>query len=148
MWWNLADGWPQLSDAIIDYYGIKKLAYSYIKRSQQPVCLMFDEPIDDRIQLYGVNDTQSEVNLKYKVTRLDDGKELLNGSAQLAADLSAPVAEIEVKSDQKDFLLIEWEIDGKHYTNHYFTNIIQIDYEGYLSNLEKCGYACFEGMED
>ena len=27
-----------------DYYFCKKLAYYYIKRSQQPICLMFDEP--------------------------------------------------------------------------------------------------------
>ena len=31
IWWNLIDGWPQISDAIVDWYGTKKLAYSYIK---------------------------------------------------------------------------------------------------------------------
>ena len=44
LWWNLLDGWPQVSDAVVDHYFCKKLAYNYIKRSQQPVCLMFDEP--------------------------------------------------------------------------------------------------------
>lgn len=34
IWWNLLDGWPQISDAIVDYYYVKKLAYHYIKRSQ------------------------------------------------------------------------------------------------------------------
>ncbi len=33
IWWNLVDGWPQISDAVVDYYGAKKLAYYYIKRS-------------------------------------------------------------------------------------------------------------------
>lgn len=56
IWWNLVDGWPQVSDAIVDYYYAKKLAYHYIKRCQNPVCLMFDEPVDNRIALYGVND--------------------------------------------------------------------------------------------
>ncbi|MGN1346590.1 MAG: glycoside hydrolase family 2 protein, partial [Eubacteriales bacterium] len=32
IWWNLIDGWPQISDAIVDYYYDKKLAYDYIKR--------------------------------------------------------------------------------------------------------------------
>ena len=24
LWWNLRDGWPIISDAVVDYYGIKK----------------------------------------------------------------------------------------------------------------------------
>ena len=34
LWWNIADGWPQISDAVVDWYGCKKIAYHYIKRSQ------------------------------------------------------------------------------------------------------------------
>jgi beta-mannosidase len=33
LWWNIIDGWPQLSDAVVDWYGCKKLAYHYIKRT-------------------------------------------------------------------------------------------------------------------
>ncbi len=39
LWWNLLDGWPQFSDAIVDYYFGKKLAYHYIRRAQRPVCV-------------------------------------------------------------------------------------------------------------
>ena len=28
LWWNVADGWPQVSDAVVDWYGCKKLAQS------------------------------------------------------------------------------------------------------------------------
>lgn len=31
-------GCPQFSDAVVDYYFTKKLAFSYIKRSQNPLC--------------------------------------------------------------------------------------------------------------
>ena len=49
------DGWPQVSDAIVDWYYTKKLAYHYIKRSQTPVCLMFDEPDESgALRLVGV----------------------------------------------------------------------------------------------
>ncbi|MDR1174162.1 MAG: hypothetical protein LBK83_01660, partial [Treponema sp.] len=34
MWWNLIDGWPQFSDAVVDYYYNKKLAYYYLRQSQ------------------------------------------------------------------------------------------------------------------
>jgi beta-mannosidase len=44
LWWNLLDGWPQFSDAVVDYYFGKKLAYHYIRRAQQPVCVFISEP--------------------------------------------------------------------------------------------------------
>ncbi len=34
IWWNLRDGWPILSDAIVDFYNSRKLAYFYIRRVQ------------------------------------------------------------------------------------------------------------------
>ena len=43
LWWNLRDGWPLISDAIVDYYGSKKLAYQYIKRVQTNVCVMIGD---------------------------------------------------------------------------------------------------------
>ena len=57
IWWNMLDCWPQISDAVVDYYFTKKLAYDYIKNSQQPLCLMFDEPNEEnRITLYAANE--------------------------------------------------------------------------------------------
>ena len=43
LWWNLRDGWPILSDAIVDYYNRKKLAYTYIQRSQADICAVVSE---------------------------------------------------------------------------------------------------------
>ena len=54
LWWNVIDCWPQFSDAIVDYYFGRKLAYHYLKRVQQPVCLMVTEPenyIDDFLKI-------------------------------------------------------------------------------------------------
>jgi beta-mannosidase len=38
LWWNLIDGWPQFSDAVVDYYFGKKLAFDYIKRASNRCC--------------------------------------------------------------------------------------------------------------
>ena len=38
IWWNIMDCWPQISDAVVDYYFCRKLAYFFIKRSQQDIC--------------------------------------------------------------------------------------------------------------
>ncbi len=57
IWWNMIDGWPQFSDAVVSYDFIKKLAYHYIKRVQQDLCLMFDEIDRWNIRLHASNDT-------------------------------------------------------------------------------------------
>ena len=57
LWWNLRDGWPIISDAIVDYYNRKKLAYEYIKRVQTDVCVLVSEPADNLHQICVVNDT-------------------------------------------------------------------------------------------
>lgn len=46
LWWNVIDGWPNLNASLVDYYYNKKLGYHYVRRVQQPVCLMVDEPED------------------------------------------------------------------------------------------------------
>ena len=66
IWWNIIDGWPQISDAVVDWYGVKKLAYEYIKRSQRMFCLMCDEPDSDgNIALFSVNDYASPIEFEY-----------------------------------------------------------------------------------
>lgn len=144
IWWNLVDGWPQVSDAVVDYYYSKKLAYHYIKRSQNPVCLMFDEPDNGVCSLYGVNDLQTDTDVAFKVTDVLNEKTILMGKAKLVANSSLAIAQMPVSSADKTFYLIEWNKDGKTYCNHYFTNIIDISYKDYLKAIEKCGFDEFD----
>ena len=148
IWWNLIDGWPQFSDAVVDYYGVKKLAYSYIKRSQNPVLLAFGEPSDGEIELFAVNEFVLDVKLEYTVTDLTRGEVLLTGQTVAPAEASTRVAKIPVADGEKRFLYIEWKADGVMYSNHYMTNIIDIDYREYLSYIEKVGYDKFEGFSE
>ncbi len=145
IWWNLIDGWPQVSDAIVDYYYSKKLAYHYIKRSQNPVCLMFDEPADGKIALYGVNDLTEAKQISYSVTNLTTGEQVLSGSAQLAAESSAAINGLPVTEEEQNFYLIEWKMDGKVYKNHFHTNLLDVSFEAYMDAIAKCGMDEFEG---
>ena len=147
IWWNLLDGWPQISDAIVDYYFTKKLAYHFIKRSQNPVCLMFREPENGFLPLYGVNDTTADAEISFTVKNItEDGRLVLEGEALLPADASTRIGELKLKDGEKNFYLIEWQKEGRTHRNHYFTNIIDIDYDAYLKALEKCGFDEFEGF--
>ncbi len=144
IWWNLVDGWPQFSDAVVDYYLSKKLAYHYIKRSQNPVCLMFDEPKDGSISLYAVNEFDTDKQITYTVTDLTAGKVVASGKATAIAESSAKIDKVGIKAEEKHFYLIKWELDGVEYSNHFITNIIDLDYAEYLENLQKCGYYEFD----
>ena len=149
IWWNLLDGWPQVSDAIVDYYYTKKLAFHYIKRSQEPVCLMFDEPEDGKIRLVGVNDLPVDKNISYAVKKYmgtTNDVVVLSGDVSLEADTAASIDLITISENDKEFYHIEWTMDGKTYKNHYFTNIIDIDYQAYMQALKKYGMDEFEGF--
>lgn len=146
IWWNLVDGWPQVSDAIVDYYYTKKLAYSYIKRSQEPVCIMIDEPQDGKSSIVGVNDFTRDVHVKYKVTNIDTDIIVSKGDVVIDALGKAEFGNIVIPDNEKNFYLIEWELDGKKYKNHYFSNIIDIDYNQYMEDIKKCGMDEFEGF--
>ena len=146
IWWNLLDGWPQVSDAVVDYYFTKKLAYHYIKRSQNPVCFMFDEPKGNTLDFYGVNDLPEASYAEYTVTNITDDKEVLRGEILLNADSSSKIGSISIKDGEQCFYLIKWTVSGKEYKNHYYTNIINIDYNRYMKEMKKCGLDEFEGF--
>ena len=137
IWWNLIDGWPQISDAIVDYYLDKKLAYDYIKRSQKPFCLMFDEPADGRLALYAVNDTRETKTFSYTVED-DAGRVILSGTSCAASDESVPIASIPA-SDEKRWFLIRWDDGEERGVNHYFANVRDVDFAYYKTLLARLG---------
>ena len=149
IWWNLIDGWPQISDAVVDYYGCKKLAYHYIKRSQNPLCFIFAEPEDGKLPLRVANDLQEDKKVSFKVTDLTNDEVLIESTVVAKADSVTPIWNKDMIEDEKRFYLIEWELDGVKYKNHYFTNIIDIDYDYYVSCMKKAGFWDeFEGFGD
>lgn len=146
IWWNLLDGWPQISDAVVDYYGVKKLAYQYIKRSQQPVCLMFSEKDEaGRNTLFGVNDLPKEQTVAYEVWDSTTNTLLSTKNAVLEADSSIPLEKLTL--EEYHFILIRWKLqNGTTGTNHYYTRLQNVEYTAYLQDLKACGYDTFEGF--
>ena len=145
IWWNLIDGWPQISDAVVDWYGTKKLAYSYIKRVQQAFCMLFDEPVDGTICLKAANDTQQDVSAQYTVTNLTTGETVLRGACTVPANGIAEVSAL--REAENAFYLIEWTGD-QNGVNHYAADIYHgLDFETYVENLKKAGfYDALEGF--
>ncbi len=119
LWWNAADSWPQFSDAVIDYYYEKKLAYYYIRNSQLPIQLMLDETEEGRLKLYAVNDTRNAVSGRFRVMDVLTDEMFLAGEFHAGADLSAEIAEKTVDPQKRAMFLIEWNAGAETHFNHY-----------------------------
>lgn len=120
LWWNVIDGWPQFSDAIVDYYFGKKLAYHYIRRVQHPVCVMIGEA-GPSLYLPVVigNDSRADAAVRYRVWDADSGETAAEGEFVVPANQNYQVARIRTFAAEQRLLLISWEVDGQSYGNHY-----------------------------
>ncbi len=119
VWWNVMDGWPQISDAIVDYFFNKKLAYYYIRRVQEPVVVMVDEPKNWHCRVVAGNDSREDASGHYRVWDADSGETLLEGDYATKANENLELGTIPVFHSGKRLFLIEWTANGKKYANHY-----------------------------
>ncbi len=138
LWWNVLDGWPQFSDAVVDYYFGKKLAYWYIRRVQRPVCVMLGEPGRDKyLPVIAANDTLQDAALRFEVSGIDD-EILCTGEMTIPALQNWQVGRIRTYASEKRLYLIHWAIDGKAFGNHYISGtppFTQGDYRDWLGHI-------------
>lgn len=100
LWWNLRDGWAIISDAVVDYYGRKKLAYEYIKRSQSPLCALCWEPVNGKYPVRVVNDTLKDLDAHITVHDLESRKLLMEQTVHVernGSDIVGYVEAVDIK---------------------------------------------------
>ncbi|HOX38462.1 MAG TPA: glycoside hydrolase family 2 TIM barrel-domain containing protein [Candidatus Brocadiia bacterium] len=136
IWWNVMDGWPQFSDAVVDYYFGRKLAYHFIKRVQNPVCLMISEPDSWHVRLSACNDSRKDAEGKYRVWDSDSGKTLAEGEFRVGANSNRQLAAIRCSRGDQRLYIIEWTIAGQTFGNHYMLGTPPIDFTTYMRWLE------------
>jgi beta-mannosidase len=124
IWWNVIDGWPLISDSVVDYYFNKKLAYHFIKRVQHPVVLMVDEleghsGDDWSVHIVMGNDSCQDASGHFKVWDADSGETLLEEDYTSKANENVGVGKIQAFHSDKKLFLMEWTAGGKRYVNHY-----------------------------
>ena len=120
LWWNLRDGWPIVSDAIIDYYGGKKLAYEYIKKVQTDVCVMIGDIREGNTghPVVLVNDTRNKIKVKINIADKDSGRILLSKTVEVEANGKLNIDELP-KVDKNELWIINYKLNGATYNNHY-----------------------------
>lgn len=141
IWWNLIDGYPQFSDALVDYYFNKKLAYTFVKRLQQPICVA----IDDSLTLRIINNTENESFVSYKVTNLADGSVVASGDMCVGYSANTAVCELKAPESNGDIFLIEYKfrssgiVGERSGINHYLYGEPAFDLEKYAETMKKAG---------
>lgn len=139
IWWNLLDGWPQFSDAVVDYYFRQKQAYKVIKRCQQPLLAALGEPDEQgRLTLNIVNDLPRDCEFTCRVIDMNSGKEVLAASGVSAADSAKEFGSF-IPDGRQHFYLLSWEYEGNKCLNHYQADNLGLDFESYI--------ACYRRLE-
>lgn len=136
LWWNLRDGWPIISDAVVDYYYHKKLAYVYIKRVQTDVCAMLSEPEAGAHSLIVVNDTRQPANGEVQVIDADSERQLLY--TQFAVEPNSKAIAGSIPRVHKPAMwLIRWsDSEGHQFLNHYLAGERPFKLEQYHSGYD------------
>jgi beta-mannosidase len=84
--WQLNDCWPVLSWSVVDYYGVPKAGYHYLKRAYAPLLASFKERADGGVELWLTNGSGMDVRDTLSVSLWDfDGTALWNASVSAQA---------------------------------------------------------------
>lgn len=117
LWWNLRDGWPIISDAIVDWYGGRKAAYGVIRACQQDVVVLVEEAVAGQHRVLAVNDTLRPLRLGVAIDRLG-GAPLWSGDAVVPANASLPLCHLPTAADAPQCWRLRWSGDVAG-TNHH-----------------------------
>jgi beta-mannosidase len=139
VWWNLMDGWPQLSDSVVDYYFRKKLAFHFIRRAQQDVCIMLREPAGDHQEIVAVNDLRRPVTLDYTIVDISDGREAATGRVALAANTAVTVGALSHVTVRQTLFHLSWSSEAGPGCNHYLAGPAPFDLTQYRKWLRAAG---------
>ncbi len=140
IWWNLRDGWPIISDAIVDFYNNKKLAYFYIKKVQTNVCVMIGDLQGGKHPVVAVNDTRETVSGSAVVTDADTGDTLFSSSYTVAANGKTVIGNIPAMNKQAMWL-VDYYAGNEKLTNHYLNGTPPFRLDDYLRWYNKSALA-------
>ncbi len=136
LWWNMIDCWPQFSDAVVDYYYTKKMAYYFIKQSQAPVTIAMDEPKSWNCGVHILNDTNEMQNGEYEVFNATTGKVVASGTFSAQPNQNVRVCNVRISHGDKAVYLLRVVANGVEHKNHYLFGYPAFSVEFYMEYLK------------
>ena len=138
LWWNLIDGWPSTSDAVVDYYYEKKLAYRYLQRSQAPFAIMADELRSWTSRIVACNDTLVEKRGKFRIYDVVEQRTRVEKDFVAAPNAVTDLVRIPLNYSDHRLLIFTWELeDGTTGMNHYLAGFPAFSLDQYIEWLDK-----------
>ena len=134
IWWNVRDGWPQISDAVVDYYGGKKRAYWALRSVQHNQLVM----MRDDHSAWAVNDRLYPVKGHAKFTDKVSGRVLLECDYEVAANSKTQLGTVPYSG--QGVVSIEYSCDGENLRNHFLYGVPPFkwaDVKAWLGESEK-----------
>jgi len=139
LWWNLRDGWPLISDAVVDYYNRPKLAYQYLMRVQRDVQVICDEEVAGRHPITVVNDTREAARGHLVVRKAGSDAVLYASDFNIAANGKLELGSLPHPQNAEMWLL-EWSWNGHPAVkSHYLAATAPISLEQYRQWLPLLG---------
>jgi len=139
IWWNMLDGWPQVSDAVVDYYFDKKVAYYYIKRSQTDTLFMMDEDGKNVNLILSSNVEKPHTYICEIYDAYQKDKLVYSGKVTSKFNESILVSTFAQHEEKSLYIITYKDENGKKYINHFHTDIINIDLNKYTSAMRRWG---------
>jgi beta-mannosidase len=93
LWWNLRDGWPVITNSIVDYFGNRKLAFPVVAAAQAEVVVLVERARDGWHRVLAVNDRLQPARLAIRIED-EDGSALLSRQLEVPANAVAEVGVI------------------------------------------------------
>lgn len=127
--WQLNDCWPVLSWSVLDYYGVGKAGYFYLKRVYNPILASFKALPDGGIELWLTNDTLAALDEKVAVKLGSfNGSTLWQEEMNVAvpANDSQPVAHWSADllgAEADRYLIVRSPADSFPVNRHFFAAI-------------------------
>ncbi len=140
LWWNIRDGWPIISDAVVDWYNRPKKACAYIRNSQQDVCAMIGDAEGKGHPLVVANDTREAVSGTVRVTDAASGKAVYSGRYSVAPNGRTEVARLKRVRGQGIWIIRYTTATGEQ-VNHYLYGEPPFRLDDYLSWTEEVSEA-------
>lgn len=137
LWWNIMDGWPQFSDAVVDYYFERKLAYEFIRRAQNAVSLIVHEEKAGAFSLVAVNDSDKPHELAYRIRDLATGEVIVQGVGVAEPRAANTLVAVPLPSSTPDIYGIEWSTGSCDAKSHYAFCRSSYDLLSYRDLLER-----------
>jgi beta-mannosidase len=133
----MIDCWPQFSDAVVDYYFTRKLAFHYLKRVHAPVCVMVREPDSWNCGVVASNDSLVPVKGHVRIWDADTDETVLDTAFRVSANENAGIGRIRAPRGVQRLWLIKWESDHGNGVNHYLLGTPPFALERYRAWLPK-----------